>query len=117
MSNKTSWPLALMLSAAAVATTTVLTGAETLSNQRKAELTNLVRHDCGSCHGMTLKGGLGTPLLPEIMATYDADTLTDIILDGVPGTPMPPWRELLTVEETQWVVKQLQTGAHKRGNF
>ena len=70
-----------------------ITNAETLSSQRKAELTNLVRHDCGSCHGMTLKGGLGTPLLPEIMATYDADVLAEIILDGVPGTPMPPWRE------------------------
>lgn len=108
-----------MLSAAAVANTIApaTAGAETLSDQRKAELTNLVRHDCGSCHGMTLKGGLGNPLLPEIMAAYDADTLTEIILDGVPGTPMPPWRELLTVEEVQWVVEQLQTGAHKRGNF
>ncbi len=119
MSNKICWLLPLMLSVIAVANAFAPTtaGAGTLSSQRKAELTNLVRHDCGSCHGMTLKGGLGNPLLPEIMATYDADVLTEIILDGVPGTPMPPWRELLTIEETQWVVEQLQTGAHKRGNF
>ena len=29
------------------------------ADSRQAELTHLVKHDCGSCHGMTMKGGLG----------------------------------------------------------
>ena len=29
---------------------------------RRAELVTLVRQDCGSCHGLTLKGGLGPAL-------------------------------------------------------
>ena len=34
------------------------------SPERQKELVRLVRQDCGSCHGMTLAGGLGSPLLP-----------------------------------------------------
>ena len=33
-----------------------------------SKLVALVREDCGSCHGRTLKGGLGPPLLPEALA-------------------------------------------------
>jgi len=31
---------------------------------RQTELLYLLKHDCGSCHGMTRKGGLGPALLP-----------------------------------------------------
>ena len=27
------------------------------ARERRAELVDLVRQDCGSCHGLTLKGG------------------------------------------------------------
>lgn len=118
MSTKTSWLLLPTLSVTVLMAMVFsdAAGADTLTPGRKAELTNLIRHDCGSCHGMTLKGGLGTPLLPQIMAEYEADDLVDIILDGVPGTPMPPWRELLKIEEVQWMVRQLQSGQIRRGN-
>ena len=52
----------------------------------------LLKHDCGSCHGLTMKGGLGPPLLPDTLAGKDEEALAAIILDGVPGKPMPPWR-------------------------
>ncbi|MEK7244966.1 MAG: cytochrome c, partial [Pseudomonadota bacterium] len=58
------------------------------SPARASELAYLIRQDCGSCHGMTLKGGLGAPLLPEILADKHEDALAAIILDGMPGTPM-----------------------------
>ena len=38
---------------------------------RQAELLHLLRHDCGSCHGLTLKGGLGPPLLPATLAAQE----------------------------------------------
>ncbi|HRQ82246.1 MAG TPA: cytochrome c [Azospirillaceae bacterium] len=77
---------------------------------RKAELQRLLVHDCGSCHGMTLKGGLGAPLLPEALAAKDRDALADVILDGVPGTPMPPWRPLLSRDEALLLVDMLKKG-------
>lgn len=81
-----------------------------LADVRKVELENLVKQDCGSCHGMTLKGGLGKPLLPDNLRGLDTAALAHLILDGVPGTPMPPWRGLLTEAEAVWIVERLQKG-------
>jgi cytochrome c55X len=74
-------------------------------------LTALVRQDCGSCHGMTLKGGLGKPLTADRLVSWNEDQLTRIILDGVPGTPMPPWRGLLSEQEARWIAEALHRGA------
>lgn len=73
-------------------------------------LESLLRQDCGACHGGALRGGLGRPLLPEALAGRDEATLAAIILDGIPGTPMPPWRPLLSTEEAGWLARRLLTG-------
>jgi len=75
-----------------------------------ARLANLVREDCGSCHGLTLKGGLGKPLTPDHLKPWSHQQLVLIILDGVPGTPMPPWRPLLSEAEAAWIADRLQQG-------
>lgn len=75
--------------------------------ERKTELDTLLYQDCGSCHGMTLRGGLGPPLLPENMARYNTQAITAIILHGVPGTAMPPWSALLTEDDAAWLADQL----------
>lgn len=75
---------------------------------RTAELEHMVIQDCGSCHGMTMKGGLGRPLTEDALAHADRDGLALIILDGVPGTAMPPWRPLLTEAEALWIADYLK---------
>ena len=45
------------------------------------KLANLVRQDCGSCHGLTLT-----------------------------GTPMPPWRPLLSELDARWIADRLKQG-------
>jgi cytochrome c55X len=77
---------------------------------RRAALVELVRQDCGSCHGLTLKGGLGPSLEPAALADKDASFLSYVILHGRRGTPMPPWREHLSETEAQWIVEQLKKG-------
>jgi len=77
---------------------------------RRAQLVELVRQDCGSCHGMTLKGGLGPSLEPAALAGKDPAQMRFVILHGRRGTPMPPWREHLTESEVRWIVEQLQKG-------
>ncbi|MBV2361643.1 cytochrome c [Thalassococcus sp. CAU 1522] len=76
-----------------------------------AALSRLVHQDCGSCHGLTLKGGLGPDLRAETLQHYDADVLKSVILDGIPGTPMPPWRPLLTEAEAEWIAQYLLKGS------
>ncbi len=80
---------------------------------RRAELVTLVRQDCGSCHGLTLKGGLGPSLEPSALAEKDAEALGFVILHGRRGTPMPPWRAHLSDAEARWIVEQLQKGFPK----
>lgn len=77
---------------------------------RRSELVTLVRQDCGSCHGLTLKGGLGPALLPEVLKDKPAEYLRLVILQGLPGTAMPPWKRFLTEAEAQWIVANLQKG-------
>lgn len=84
--------------------------AETLSLQRQRELANLVLQDCGSCHGLTMKGGLGKPLLPRELAPFPDAALAEVILDGVGGTPMPPWRGMITEAEALWIARSLKQG-------
>jgi cytochrome c55X len=86
------------------------TSADQPSPIRQAALMTLLKHDCGSCHGLTMKGGLGPPLLPDTLAGKDEDALAAIILDGVPGKPMPPWRFELRPEEARWLVDRLREG-------
>ncbi len=81
-----------------------------ISPQRQAQLIHLLRQDCGSCHGMTLKGGLGSPLLPGNLIGKPDELLVDTILNGRPDTAMPPWRGELSPAEAAWLVEQLREG-------
>lgn len=77
---------------------------------RRAEIIHMVRQDCGSCHGLTMKGGLGPPLLPAALADKDAEQLRFVVLHGRRGTAMPPWRRFLSEDEAAWVVDLLRKG-------
>ena len=80
---------------------------------RQDELLHLLTQDCGSCHGMTLGGGLGKPLTADRLAAWDRDQIAAIILNGVPGTPMPPWAPLLSAGEARWIANALKDGTLK----
>lgn len=93
--------------------TSTLASAGDLTANRKNELRNLVVQDCGSCHGMTLKGGLGSALRPVDLDGVEPSTIAQIILNGVPGKPMPPWRGLLSDNEAMWIAHALKAGVLK----
>ena len=87
--------------------------AQEMTAERRGELVALVRQDCGSCHGLTLKGGLGPSLEPQALAEKDVEFLSFVILRGRPGTPMPPWREHLSEREASWIAESLKKGFPK----
>jgi len=86
--------------------------AQSISPQRQQELTHLLKQDCGSCHGMTLKGGLGPALLPENLADKPDHVLVGVIKYGREILAMPGWDGILNTAEIEWLVAQL-----KQGNF
>jgi cytochrome c55X len=83
--------------------------AEEIAPARADALTHILIQDCGSCHGLTMKGGLGSPLTREALEHAEPEGLAFIILDGIPGTAMPAWRPLLTETEALWIARYLLT--------
>jgi cytochrome c55X len=84
--------------------------ADTITPERQAALRNLLVQDCGSCHGLTLRGGLGPALLPADLVGKPPAYLQATILYGRPGTPMPPWRPFLSDSDSAWLVETLLRG-------
>ncbi|SDX26378.1 cytochrome c55X [Ruegeria halocynthiae] len=101
--GRTGWAARVALTSAVVLATSAF-AADTLDPNA---LKRLVHQDCGSCHGLSLKGGLGPDLRAETLEHYDADVLTGVILDGIPDTAMPPWRPLISQEEAEWIARYL----------
>lgn len=99
-----------LLATALCACAAMPAGAAEVTPQRAAELENLVLQDCGSCHGLTRKGGLGPDLRPQSLEGKSVDYLVEVVLDGVPGTAMPPWHPLLSEAEARWIADYLLKG-------
>lgn len=83
---------------------------EHVSTARAAALRRLVRHDCGSCHGMTLRGGLGPPLTPDALGGLPVAVLADAIAHGRTERAMPGWAPLLPAYEIAWIAEGLLDG-------
>lgn len=102
-----------ILFAAALAATGPLLAAEVAPEPdplRTRELIHIVRQDCGSCHGLTLAGGLGPALTAAALADKPAEGLVATIVSGRPGTPMPPFLGIVSEAEAVWIVDQLMRG-------
>lgn len=81
-----------------------------LDKERQKQLIHLVKQDCGSCHGMTLQGGLGPALTKDMLKDKPFLLIKNTILYGRPGTAMPPWNNILTEREATWISEQLLQG-------
>ena len=84
--------------------------ASDISSARESELLNLLKHDCGSCHGLSLKGGLGPALTPEVLRQKPIEYISATILYGRSGTPMPPWRPFMSEREANWLAQRIKEG-------
>ncbi len=78
-----------------------------MSEERKTELVYLLKQDCGSCHGMTLKGGLGPSLLKKQLEGKSKEFLAYTIANGRSGSAMPPWKNILSVGDIDFLVSYL----------
>lgn len=74
------------------------------------DLRHLLVQECGSCHGLRLHGGLGSPLTPDAISERTDEYLKAVILRGVAGTAMPPWAQRLTEEEASKLVQLMREG-------
>jgi len=59
---------------------------------------------------MQLKGGLGPALTQQRLQPWSTEQLATTILNGRPGTPMPPWEPFINAAEAHWLADQLKKG-------
>lgn len=78
-------------------------------SNRQQELQYLLKQDCGSCHGLLLKGGLGPPLRAQDLKDKTPAYLKQVISKGIPGSAMPPWGNLLSDSDIDYLVQLLSS--------
>ncbi|MBL8494128.1 MAG: cytochrome c [Rhodocyclaceae bacterium] len=100
--------IAVLLSLVALASSPAF--AREPAEPRRSEIVRMVRQDCGSCHGLTLQGGLGPALTPAALAQRPLESLVWTVLQGRPGTAMPGWSRFLDEAEARWVIARLAEG-------
>ncbi|MDD5578675.1 MAG: cytochrome c [Methylobacter sp.] len=83
-----------------------------LSTERQNTLRNMLNNDCGACHGLMLKGGMGPALLPDNLAGKPDEYLAATILNGRKGTAMPPWQAFISHDEALWLIGILRKPMH-----
>jgi len=105
-----TWVVAAAFGLAALSSAAAFAEPAAPDPARAKELVRLVRQDCGSCHGLRLKGGLGPALLPQALREKPEESLKYTILLGRPGTAMPPWKTLLSEAEIDWILARLLEG-------
>jgi nitrite reductase (NO-forming)/hydroxylamine reductase len=64
--------------------------------------------ECQGCHGPNHEGGVGADLRPTQIAKKNAYTLSETILNGRPGTAMPPFESKMNKADAQKMVDYLQ---------
>ncbi len=84
--------------------------ADGMDEVRRDELRHLILHDCGSCHGMRLTGGLGPALTPEALRDRPETVIVSTVLLGRAGTAMPGWQPLLSEADAEWIAAALKKG-------
>ncbi|MEX2650296.1 MAG: cytochrome c [Alphaproteobacteria bacterium] len=109
MRRASSWARASAL-LAALLVLAPLAGRAEPARARQSELRAMLDQDCGSCHGLTRKGGLGPALLPDRLAGRSDADLIAVILNGSAAQPMPPWGFLIDAEDAAWLVAELRRG-------
>lgn len=78
------------------------------SPARQQALRRMLQHDCGSCHGLRLSGGLGPAIHAEAMQQLPQAAIAATIYHGRPGTPMPAWKSMITAAEADWLAAYMQ---------
>lgn len=76
---------------------------------------NIYLQRCAACHGANGKGAYpGMPDLTdhEMMAEMSEAVMFQKVSEGVKGTSMPPWEDILTEEERWMVINYLNTMHH-----
>jgi mono/diheme cytochrome c family protein/DNA-binding beta-propeller fold protein YncE len=67
----------------------------------------LFQDACSGCHGASRQGGTGPALIPQRLGSVGEEFLEAVIINGRPGTAMPPWKDVLKDEQVKDLIKYI----------
>jgi len=94
----------LVISAAALA----VVGSSLFAGTSNMNVSKVFERECQGCHGPNHEGGVGADLRPKALKKMNSYTLASIILNGVPGSAMPAWKDTFTKADADKMVNYLQ---------
>ena len=99
--------LALLLASCGGGEAPVPTPSPTTKPPAATKASDLFAARCAACHGANRQGisGLGPALVPQRLAGRSDAELRDTIMNGRPGTAMPPWKGILTQQDIEAIVQ------------
>lgn len=92
---------AFILAGCAPGETEVATSSEPLVQEKPVSA--FFMDTCSGCHGPTRQGATGPALLPQRLDQPD-EYYSNVILNGKPGTVMPPWGSILSEEDAKTLI-------------
>jgi len=94
--------LVMSVAALAVVSSGLFAGTSNMNVEKMFE------KECQGCHGPNHEGGVGADLRPTQIAKKNAGMLAETILNGRPGTAMPPFASSMDKTDAQKMVDYLQ---------
>ena len=74
----------------------------------KMNVEKVFEKECQGCHGPNHEGGVGSDLRPNVIGKKNAYMLAETILNGRPGTAMPPFKSKFNKADADKMVDYLQ---------
>lgn len=100
---------------ASVAAGVVLTFSFDFAAAAPMQAHDLYIERCSECHHPQRLGQTAPPLLPRLFSKSARGRLGEIIRDGLPATAMPGYKDDLTAEQIELIVKYIQTPVDDAG--
>jgi len=94
--------LVMSVAALAVVSSGLFAGTSSMDVEKVFE------RECQGCHGPNHEGGVGSDLRPGVIGKINAYKLAESILNGVPGSAMPEFKEKFSKADADKMVDYLQ---------
>lgn len=75
-----------------------------IAGTSKMDFAEKYEKECQGCHGPIHQGGVGSDLRPAALKKKSREFLAEAILEGVPNTAMPAWKDSFTKDDASGMI-------------
>ena len=87
-----------------LAAATSLLATMAIAGTSKMDFADKYEKECQGCHGPIHQGGVGSDLRPAALKKQSREFLAEAILEGIPNTAMPAWKDTFTKDDATGMI-------------